>query len=57
MRTPVNGARLSSRYGMRRHPVTGFNAMHRGIDFAVPTGTPSLLQALVSGSCRLERQL
>lgn len=42
MRTPVNGARLSSRYGMRRHPVTGFNAMHRGIDFAVPTGTPIL---------------
>lgn len=42
MRTPVNGARLSSRYGMRRHPITGFNAMHRGIDFAVPTGTPVL---------------
>ena len=48
MRTPVNGARLSSRYGMRRHPVTGFNAMHRGIDFAVPTGTPIL--AAGSGS-------
>ncbi len=42
MRTPVNGARISSRFGVRRHPVTGFNAMHRGLDFAVPTGTPIL---------------
>lgn len=42
MRTPVNGARLSSRFGVRKHPVTGFSAMHRGIDFAVPTGTPIL---------------
>ena len=50
MRTPVNGARLSSRYGMRRHPVTGFNAMHRGIDFAVPTGTP----ILAAGSGHIE---
>lgn len=48
MRTPVSGARLSSHYGMRRHPVTGFNAMHRGIDFAVPIGTPIL--AAGSGS-------
>ncbi len=42
MRTPVNGARLSSGFGMRRHPVTGYNAMHRGIDFSVPRGTPIL---------------
>lgn len=42
MRTPVNGARISSGFGMRRHPVTGYNAMHRGLDFAVPTGTPIL---------------
>ena len=42
MRTPVNGARMSSGFGMRRHPVTGYNAMHRGLDFAVPTGTPIL---------------
>jgi len=42
MRTPVNGARLSSGFGVRRHPVTGFSAMHRGIDFAVPKGTPIL---------------
>jgi len=37
---PVDGARLSSRYGMRRHPVLGYNKMHKGDDFAAPTGTP-----------------
>ena len=42
MRTPVNGARMSSGFGMRKHPITGYNAMHRGLDFAVPTGTPIL---------------
>ena len=40
MRTPINGARLSSGYGMRRHPVLGYNKMHRGLDFAAPKGTP-----------------
>lgn len=40
MRTPINGARLSSGYGVRRHPILGFNKMHRGVDFAAPTGTP-----------------
>ena len=40
IRTPISGARLSSSYGMRRHPVSGYNSMHRGVDFAAPTGTP-----------------
>ena len=40
MRTPINGARMSSKYGMRKHPVTGYNAMHRGVDFGAPKGTP-----------------
>src|SRR5690606_17758381 len=40
MRTPVNGARLSSRFGMRRHPIQGYNRLHKGTDFAAPRGTP-----------------
>ena len=40
IRTPISGARLSSSYGMRRHPISGYNSMHRGVDFAAPTGTP-----------------
>jgi len=40
MKTPINGARLSSRFGMRKHPISGFNKMHRGTDFAAPKGTP-----------------
>lgn len=40
MKTPVDGARLSSGFGMRRHPVLGYNKMHKGVDFAAPTGTP-----------------
>ena len=40
MKTPVDGARLTSGYGMRRHPVLGYNRMHKGIDFGAPTGTP-----------------
>ena len=40
LRTPVDGARLSSSYGMRLHPIMGFTRMHKGVDFAVPTGSP-----------------
>lgn len=40
MRTPIDGARLSSGYGMRRHPVLGYSRQHKGIDFAAPKGTP-----------------
>ena len=40
IRTPITGARLSSNFGTRRHPVNGFNAMHKGVDFAAPKGTP-----------------
>ena len=40
MKTPINGARLSSKFGMRKHPIDGYNKMHRGTDFAAPEGTP-----------------
>ena len=40
MKSPINGARLSSAYGMRKHPIDGYNKMHRGTDFAAPMGTP-----------------
>lgn len=40
LKTPINGARLSSGFGMRRHPILGYNKMHRGLDFAAPRNTP-----------------
>ena len=40
MKTPINGARLSSSFGMRKHPILGYNKLHRGTDFAAPMGTP-----------------
>ena len=40
MKTPIDGARMSSGYGMRRHPILGYNKMHKGVDFAAPRGTP-----------------
>ena len=40
IKTPINGARISSGYGMRRHPVLGYSKMHKGLDFAAPRGTP-----------------
>ncbi len=42
LRTPVDGLRMSSGFGMRRHPILGYSRMHRGVDFAGPTGTPIL---------------
>ena len=40
LRTPVSGARLTSGFGMRRHPLLGYSKMHTGVDFGVPSGTP-----------------
>jgi murein DD-endopeptidase MepM/ murein hydrolase activator NlpD len=42
MRTPINGARLTSGFGSRRHPVLGYTKMHEGVDFGAPVGTPVL---------------
>jgi len=51
MKTPINGARLSSAFGMRKHPIDGYNKMHRGTDFAAPMGTP----IMASGSGIISR--
>jgi murein DD-endopeptidase MepM/ murein hydrolase activator NlpD len=51
MKTPINGARLSSSYGMRKHPILGYNKMHRGTDFAAASGTP----IMASGSGTVTR--
>ena len=51
MKTPINGARLSSPFGMRKHPILGYNKMHRGTDFAAPSGTP----IMASGSGTVTR--
>ena len=40
MKTPINGARLSSSFGLRKHPILGFTKLHTGTDFAAPSGTP-----------------
>jgi murein DD-endopeptidase MepM/ murein hydrolase activator NlpD len=49
MKTPINGARLSSSFGIRKHPILGFNKMHQGTDFSAPTGTP----IMASGSGKI----
>ncbi len=51
LRTPINGARLSSGFGKRRHPVLGYTKMHKGTDFAAPRGTP----IYAGGSGRIEK--
>ena len=51
MKTPINGARLSSPFGMRKHPIDGFNKMHKGTDFAAPMGTP----IMASGDGRIKK--
>lgn len=40
MKTPIDGARITSKFGFRRHPVLGYNKLHKGIDFGAPRGTP-----------------
>jgi len=51
MKTPINGARLSSSFGLRKHPILGFNKLHTGTDFAAPMGTP----IMASGSGTITR--
>lgn len=55
LRTPINAARISSKFGMRNHPVHGYSKMHKGVDFAAPTGTPIL--AAGSGTIELATRL
>jgi murein DD-endopeptidase MepM/ murein hydrolase activator NlpD len=51
MKTPINGSRLSSSFGMRKHPILGFSKLHTGTDFAAPTNTP----IMASGSGTIVR--
>lgn len=51
LRTPIDGARMSSGYGMRRHPILGYSKMHKGVDFAAPRGTP----IYAAGDGKIER--
>ena len=50
LKTPIDGARLSSRFGMRKHPILGYTLMHKGLDFAAPSGTP----IMAAGDGRIE---
>ena len=51
MKTPINGARLSSSFGLRKHPILGFSKLHTGTDFAAPMGT----SIMASGSGTITR--
>ena len=51
MKTPINGARLSSPFGKRKHPILGYTKLHTGTDFAAPSGTP----IMASGSGTITR--
>jgi len=51
MRTPIDGARLTSGFGVRRHPILGYTKMHKGVDFGAPTGTP----VMASGNGVIEK--
>ena len=42
LRTPMDASKITSRFGMREHPILGYSAMHAGVDFGAPTGTPIL---------------
>ncbi|MEM7429656.1 MAG: peptidoglycan DD-metalloendopeptidase family protein [Pseudomonadota bacterium] len=55
MMTPISGARISSRYGMRKHPILGYSKMHTGVDFAAPYGTP--IKAAGSGVVEVARRV
>lgn len=55
MRTPISGARITSRFGMRRHPILGYSKMHAGIDFGAPHGTP--IKAAGSGVVEVARRV
>ena len=58
MKTPINGARLSSSFGKRKHPILGYTKMHLGTDFAAPKGTPIMAsgdgKVLKAGWCGVE---
>jgi len=51
MKTPINGARLSSSFGNRKHPILGYTKLHTGTDFAAPSGTP----IMASGTGKITR--
>ncbi len=51
LKTPIDGAKLTSGFGMRQHPILGFSLMHKGVDFGAPTGTP--IQAAGDGTIKV----